>query len=195
MFEVVEVQRPEAGAYALKRVRNPRRRQRFEAEVAAVARLRHPNVIRLVDRSALDAADGDDARQFMAMPLAAGGALASRVKVYKGSLDGALAVARPLASALSAAHSAGIVHRDVKPGIHQRLDDRPVGRLDRDRDLVRLPGLGAKPIHHGADPVASWANTRWIGSPVPVRQTWCSVLSSATFPRAPHAEPWAAPPS
>ncbi|MEN0075418.1 MAG: serine/threonine-protein kinase, partial [Paracraurococcus sp.] len=116
VFEVVDIRQLEAGPYALKRVRNPKRRQRFEAEVEAIQRLHHPNIIRLIDHSAMRTAAYDSAKQFIVMPLAAGGDLASRVKVYKDSLDGALAVALPLASALSAAHAAGIVHRDVKPG-------------------------------------------------------------------------------
>ena len=115
MFQVADILDPEAGVYALKRIKNPKRRKRFESEVAAISLLRHPNIVRLVDHSALGATDDDGGKDFIVMPLAAGGDLSERAQDYKDSLEKVLEVARALASALSAAHALGVVHRDVKP--------------------------------------------------------------------------------
>jgi serine/threonine protein kinase len=107
------------GAYAepfvLKRVLNPARDGRFRDEVEAVKTLSHPNIVRLLDHSALDAAPGDDARQYLVMPYAKGGDLSKAVDRYRGKLDDVLTVAIQIARALQAAHAAGIIHRDVKP--------------------------------------------------------------------------------
>ncbi len=115
VFPVIDLTGRIVGHCALKRVLNPARRQRFLNEIRAIKSLEHPNVIKLIDHSALDDDAGTDEKQFLVMPVALGGDLATRVKVYEGSLDGALSIGRPLASALSAAHAEGIVHRDVKP--------------------------------------------------------------------------------
>jgi serine/threonine protein kinase len=98
---------------ALKRIRNPRRRERFIAEVAAITRLRHPNIIQMIDHSALESSEAE--KQYLVMPLAKGGNLAERAGMFAESLDSVLITARQLASALSVAHSSGVVHRDVKP--------------------------------------------------------------------------------
>lgn len=105
------------GEYALKRVRNAKRHARFRAEVEAIKRLQHPNVIRLIDHSALDSEDLSETRQFLVMPIAAGGDLSAptRVALYHNNLDSTLSVALQLASALDAAHAADVIHRDVKP--------------------------------------------------------------------------------
>lgn len=115
VFEVKDLSGEMTGTFALKRVKNLKRHERFAAEISAIKKLSHPNVINLIDHSALDAVDGAVEKQFMVMPLAGGGDLSSRVKVYAGSVDGVLAVVQPLASALSSAHALGIIHRDVKP--------------------------------------------------------------------------------
>jgi len=105
------------GEYALKRVLNPERHQRFRAEIEAISQLRHPNIITLIDHSALDASDGGDERQYLVMPIAVGGSLAdpARFTPYKENMEGTLRVSLRLAGALAAAHAEGIIHRDVKP--------------------------------------------------------------------------------
>jgi serine/threonine protein kinase len=107
------------GSYAepcvLKRVLNPTRDGRFHDEIAAVKILSHPNVVKLLDHSALDALTKDGAKQYLVMPYAEGGDLAKAAIRYFGKLDDVLMVARQIALALQAAHQAGIIHRDVKP--------------------------------------------------------------------------------
>ena len=111
------------GEFALKRIPDINRRDRFRREVEAIKRLTdpatrqaHPNVITLIDHSALDDANDAD-KQFLVMPIAHGSDLSApgRFALYKDSIDAVLQVAKQLASALIAAHAAQIIHRDVKP--------------------------------------------------------------------------------
>jgi serine/threonine protein kinase len=100
---------------ALKRIRNPNRHPRFKNEVAAIERLDHPNIIKLIDHSALDTVSDSPEKQYLVMPLASGGDLSKCVGRFKDNLDGTLIVVYQLASALRHAHAAGVIHRDVKP--------------------------------------------------------------------------------
>lgn len=102
------------GEYVLKRILNPKRRDRFLREVEACKTLSHPNVMTLIDYSALQQPPSDDT-MFLVMPLAAGGNLEARVALYKGSIDSSIHVTLQLASALAHAHEHGVIHRDVKP--------------------------------------------------------------------------------
>ncbi|WP_257814221.1 protein kinase domain-containing protein [Burkholderia glumae] len=98
---------------ALKRLRNRNREDRFMREIEAIQRVDHEHVVKLIDHSPIS---GDPKQPlYIVMPLAAGGDLSKRVLAYKDSLDSTLIVARQLASALAAAHGAGVIHRDVKP--------------------------------------------------------------------------------
>jgi serine/threonine protein kinase len=102
---------------ALKRIRNPERQSRFLTEIEAVKRLQHPNIIKLIDHSALDIETNNEEKMFLVMPLAQGGDLSKpeRLSLYPNSLDSSLIVSKQIAQALITAHDAGIIHRDVKP--------------------------------------------------------------------------------
>lgn len=78
--------------YALKRVRSPRRYKRFRHEVEAIKTLDHPNVIKLIDHSALDDQGTAADRQFLIMPIAKGGDLSKpgRRKLYESDLHAVL---------------------------------------------------------------------------------------------------------
>lgn len=105
------------GDYALKHILKPRRHDRFSKEIEAVTWIRHPNVIGMVDASALADLSGDLDRQYIVTPIAGGGDLGQgkRAKAYRGSVATTIAVGMQLASALLAAHAVGVVHRDLKP--------------------------------------------------------------------------------
>lgn len=85
--------------------------KRFEREAHALARLRHPHVVPVLDRGTT--AEG---LPFLALPRLEGRTLRARMEA-----DGALApsdawaLVRPVAEALEAAHALDVVHRDVKP--------------------------------------------------------------------------------
>jgi serine/threonine protein kinase len=117
VFRAIDTQVADSVECALKRVLNPARHDRFRKEVEAIKQLDHPNIITLIDHSALDAGAGAE-KQFIVMPLAEGGDLGrgDRLSLYRGSIDAVLQVATQIADGLKAAHAAGIIHRDVKPG-------------------------------------------------------------------------------
>jgi serine/threonine protein kinase len=100
---------------AVKRLRidaPPRAVDELRREAMALARLSHPSLLRILDI----VPDGDGVA--LVLPLAAGGSLADRLATADGGLEPADAadLGARLASALAAAHNAGLVHRDVKPG-------------------------------------------------------------------------------
>ncbi|WP_217913003.1 serine/threonine-protein kinase [Miltoncostaea marina] len=84
-------------------------RARFRRERHALAALRHPHVVPLLD------AGEDDGRGYLVMPLARGGSLAGRLAAGPPPAAEALATLRAVAGALDAAHAAGLLHRDVTP--------------------------------------------------------------------------------
>lgn len=91
--------------------------ERFEREARSAAQLHHPHVVAVHDQGH-DYPNGPDegSRAFLVMELVDGGTLRDLLN-EQGPLDVALAlsIAEPVLSALAAAHTAGLVHRDVKP--------------------------------------------------------------------------------
>lgn len=85
------------------------RRQRFEREARAVARLNHPHICALYDVGAQDGVE------FLVMEHLDGETLSARLMRGPLPLDEALGHAAALAQALARAHREGITHRDIKP--------------------------------------------------------------------------------
>jgi serine/threonine protein kinase/Flp pilus assembly protein TadD len=83
--------------------------ERFIREAHAVSALNHPNIITIYDIGQ------QDDIHFMATELVDGQTLRQHMKTARLKLPEALDVAIQVANALTAAHSAGIIHRDVKP--------------------------------------------------------------------------------
>ena len=117
MFRVRDRNQQHLGEFALKRVINPARHDQFRREIDAIKLLKHQNIISIIDHSALDENGADPDKQFIVMPIAASGDLSAsgRLALYPGSIDSVLRVAKQISEALRVAHSAKIIHRDVKP--------------------------------------------------------------------------------
>ncbi|MEU2254510.1 Stk1 family PASTA domain-containing Ser/Thr kinase [Nocardia xishanensis] len=83
---------------------------RFEFEARAVAKLKHPALVAVYDQGV----DGD--HPFLIMELVEGGTLRELLR-ERGPMPphAVRAVAEPVLAAIGVAHSAGLVHRDVKP--------------------------------------------------------------------------------
>jgi TolB-like protein/Tfp pilus assembly protein PilF len=84
---------------------------RFKTEVQRTRQVAHPNVCRVYDLFF------HEGIPFLTMELLDGESLAQRIaREGKIAQPGALRILEQCASALSAAHAAGLVHRDLKPG-------------------------------------------------------------------------------
>jgi serine/threonine-protein kinase len=89
---------------------NPDVTRRFFQEAQAVNKIRHPNIVDVID------ADFSPMGPYVVMECLDGVSLAYALgRVGKLNLDTALAVILPMLDALDAAHRHGIVHRDLKP--------------------------------------------------------------------------------
>ena len=95
---------------AAEMVADPERKARFVREAKSASALNHPNIVHIYD---IDQQDGID---FIAMEYVAGRTLGEMIPRGGMPLAQALGIAVQVADALAAAHEAGIVHRDVKPG-------------------------------------------------------------------------------
>lgn len=89
---------------------DPKMLARFEREARALASLRHPNVVDVYDLG-----DLPDGRPYIIMQWLDGPNLHELIDRHgRFPLDRALAALAALGNALTAAHRAGVIHRDVK---------------------------------------------------------------------------------
>src|SRR6476469_2879273 len=126
--------------------------RRFKSEARAASALNHPNILTVYEIST----DGN--RQFIATEFIEGVTLRAWLAEGRMNLCAALEIAVQVASALAAAHEAGVVHRDVKPenimlrpdgyakvldfGIAKLAEE---GRAREDHELATTSGLQTRP--------------------------------------------------
>jgi serine/threonine-protein kinase len=84
---------------------------RFEDEARVAARLHHPNVVSVYDTGVTD-----DGKPFIVMERLPGTTFGDRMRAGPLDADEVRAVAEDVLAAIGAAHAAGVVHRDIKPG-------------------------------------------------------------------------------
>jgi serine/threonine-protein kinase len=124
---------------------------RMRIEAQALARLRHPNLVAVTDFSVTPTGI-----PFLVMERLAGDTLAEE-RARRGSLpvEEAIDIARQTLAGLSAAHEAGIVHRDIKAA-NLFLCDGPPGRRTvkvLDFGIAKIltsapPGLAPQPLRY-----------------------------------------------
>ncbi|HVY49638.1 MAG TPA: serine/threonine-protein kinase, partial [Minicystis sp.] len=153
------VREPGARRVALKVLRQEHRKgpaiERFSREAHAAARVRHPNVLEIVEVHV------DDAEHpFFVMELLVGLDLADTL-AYARALSPARAarIAYAAADGLAAAHAAGVVHGDVKPE-NLFLVHAPDGR-----EVVKLVDFGFASLRE--PPPAAEARASTPGEPTP----------------------------
>lgn len=87
----------------------PEMKQRFDREARAVSSLSHPHICALYDVGHQDGVD------FLVMEYLEGETLAQRIATGPLTIREAVHIAIQVSSGLAAAHSRGVIHRDVKP--------------------------------------------------------------------------------
>jgi serine/threonine-protein kinase len=89
--------------------RDEERVRRFDREARAASALNHPNILTIYETGEVEGGN------YIVTEFIEGQTLRHRMENTRMEIEAALDVARQVASALSAAHQAGIVHRDIKP--------------------------------------------------------------------------------
>jgi tetratricopeptide (TPR) repeat protein len=113
---------------------SPHEEARFRREVAVLADLRHPNVVRYIDHGVWPGG-----RSFLAMEWLDGEDMEARRKREPPGMSDAVEAIRRAAAALAAVHARGVVHRDIKLA-NLWLCDRRIQRVKLiDFGVVKLP--------------------------------------------------------
>src|SRR5215510_10103110 len=175
------------------RTKDDQRVLRFEQEARAASALNHPNIITIYEI-------GDSgSTHFIATEFIEGLTLRKILAEGKMPVIAALDVAIQVASALSAAHEAGIIHRDIKPENVMLRRDGIVKVLDF--GLAKLIETGVGSGEWGAGSGKSGAESGGLGvetktlSPLPTHHSPLqtdpgTVMGTATYMAPEQARGW-----
>ena len=142
--------------------------RRFTQEAKAASALNHPNIIAVYDIGECETG------RFIVMEFVSGRTLRS-VIAKDNSLETFFTLGGQMAKALSAAHAAGITHRDIKPDNIMVRDDGYVKMLDF--GLARLlPTTSSDPE---ADDAGATNNTRHSDGHARIHVTGASEWSNS----------------
>jgi eukaryotic-like serine/threonine-protein kinase len=118
------------------------RRNRFFQEAKSASALNHPNILTVHEIGEFEGT------HFIVTEFIKGRTLSNYLVEEKPTLQAVLELATQIASALSAAHEAGIIHRDIKPDNVMVRHDGIVKVLDF--GIAKLTGRGdAETVRHG----------------------------------------------
>jgi serine/threonine-protein kinase len=121
--------------------------RRFQQEARAASALNHPNIITIFEIGQVDSS------HFIATEFIDGETLRQRISVGQLSVRDGLEISIQIATALSAAHYAGIIHRDIKP---ENIMLRPDGFIKvLDFGLAKLTEKAAELESAYSDPEAA----------------------------------------
>ena len=124
--------------------------RRFQQEARAASALNHPNLITIFEIGEVESV------HFISTEFIEGDTLRSRMAPGRMSTLEICDVAIQVASALTAAHAAGIAHRDIKP---ENIMVRPDG-------VVKVLDFGLAKLSEPSTPNASTIDPRAITKPV-----------------------------
>ncbi len=116
MSTVYQVHDQQLGRRAALKVLNPalsenwKARERLQREANALARIVHPNVVRVHNVLQIDGALAIE------LELVTGGTLASRIAAGPCAVEEAVRLVDQVLEGLAVIHAAGLIHRDLKPG-------------------------------------------------------------------------------
>jgi serine/threonine-protein kinase len=148
--------------------------ERFLTELRVLARLDHPNIVRVL------AHDFFRADPFFTMEYLPGGSLAAaRAGAEPLTPAEAIRLIRPIAAAVAAAHAQGVLHRDLKMsnillaadgtpkvadfGLAKRLDD--VDPVTRTTDALGTPGyMPPEQISRKNGEIGTWSDVYGLGA-------------------------------
>jgi diguanylate cyclase (GGDEF)-like protein len=131
---------------------------RFQREVRAAARIKHPNVISVYDFGTLP-----DGRAYMVMEYVTGESLREELK-RTGPLpfERAVQLMTAVCAAIHTAHGEGIIHRDLKP------ENIMLARMRDGSETVKVVDFGVAELHESATATALTKLTEYglmVGTP------------------------------